>query len=115
MLGTSSSTINRRFKDVAKKQLLGGVRLPKVIAIDEYKGDIDAGKFQLIIADAETHEPIDILPNRKKDTIKENLYKYEADVEMVVMDMNPSFKAAVNQALGWPMIIANCFHFCRYI
>ena len=115
VLGTSSSTIIRRFKDVAKKQLLGGVRLPKVIAIDEYKGDIDAGKFQLIIADAETHEPIDILPNRKKDTIKENLYKYEADVEMVVIDMNPSFKAAVNQALGWPMIIADCFHFCRYI
>jgi len=31
------------------------------------------------------------------------------------MDMNPSFKAAVNQALGRPLIIADRFHFCRYI
>jgi len=115
VLGTSSSTIIRRFKDVAKKQLIDGVRLPKVIAIDEYKGDTDAGKFQLVIADAETHEPIDILPNRKKDTIKEYLYKYGTNVEMVVMDMNHSFKAAVNQALGRPLIIADRFHFCRYI
>ncbi len=115
VLGTSSSTIIRRFQSVAKEQLVSGVRLPKVIAIDEYKGDTDAGKFQLIIANAETHEPIDILPNRRKDTIKDYLYKYGSDVEMVVMDMNPSFKAAVKQALGRPLIIADRFHFCRYI
>ncbi len=113
--GTSSSTIIRRFKDVAEKELAKGVRLPKIIAIDEYKGDTDAGKFQLVIANAVTREPIDILPNRRKDTIKDYLYQYGADVEMVVMDMNPSFKAAVKQALGRPLIIADRFHFCRYI
>ncbi|PAF11726.1 ISL3 family transposase, partial [Shouchella clausii] len=72
-LGTSSSTVIRRFKEVAKDQITSGVRLPKVIAIDEYKGDTDAGTYQLIIANAETHEPIDILPNRRKDTIKDYL------------------------------------------
>lgn len=46
-----------------------------------------------------THEPIDILPNRRKETIKDYLMKYGADVEIVVMDMNPSFKAAVRKAL----------------
>ncbi|WP_430541086.1 hypothetical protein [Sporosarcina thermotolerans] len=65
--GTSSSTVIRRFKEVAKKQMKSGVRLPKAIAIDEYKGDTDAGTYQLIIADAETHEPLDILPNRRKE------------------------------------------------
>ncbi len=45
-----------------------GVQLPEVIAIDEYKADTDEGKYQLIIANA-THEPIDILPNRCKETI----------------------------------------------
>src|SRR5699024_10819611 len=65
-LGTSSATIMRRFKVAAKDHLKTTKRLPKRIAIDEYKGDTDAGKFQLIIADADTHEPIDILPNRKK-------------------------------------------------
>ena len=29
--------------------------------------------------------------------------------------MNPSFKAAVKQALGRPSIIADRFHYCRYI
>src|SRR5690625_7792242 len=34
---------------------------------------------------------------------------------MVVMDMSPSFKAAVDQALGKPIVVADRFHFCRYI
>ena len=38
-------------------------------AIDEYKGDTKAGKYQLIIADGETREPVDILPNRRKKTV----------------------------------------------
>jgi transposase len=115
VLGTSSSTVIRRFKEVAKDHIASGVRLPKIISIDEYKGDTDAGTYQLIIANAETHEPIDILPNRRKDTIKEYLHQYGADVDIVVMDMNPSFKAAVKQALGRPLIIADRFHYCRYI
>lgn len=115
VLGTSSSTVIRRFKEVAKAQMTSGVRLPKAIAIDEYKGDTDAGTYQLIIANAETHEPLDILPNRRKDTIKEYLYRHGADVELVVMDMNPSFKAAVKTALGRPLIVADRFHYCRYI
>lgn len=76
VLGTSPTTVIRRFKKVANKQLVEGVRLPKVIAIDEYKGDTDAGTYQLIIANAETREPIDILSNRKKETIKNCLRQY---------------------------------------
>jgi transposase len=115
VLGTSSSTVIRRFKEVAKDQMTNGVRLPKAIAIDEYKGDTDAGTYQLIIANAETHEPLDILPNRRKDTIKDYLHQYGAEVELVVMDMNPSFKAAVKKALERPVIVADRFHYCRYI
>jgi transposase len=51
VIGTSSSTVIRRFKEVAKDHIASGVRLPKIIAIDEYKGDTDAGTYQLIIAD----------------------------------------------------------------
>ena len=115
VLGTSSATVIRRFKKVVEEQLQEGVHLPKYIAIDEYKGDTDAGTYQLIIANAETHQPIDILPNRRKETIKHYLMKYGAEVEVVVMDMNPSFKAAVRKALNRPVIIADRFHYCRYI
>ncbi|GAA0486876.1 hypothetical protein GCM10008986_10360 [Salinibacillus aidingensis] len=37
------------------------------------------------------------------------------NVEFVVMDMSHSFKAAVDQALGRPIVVADRFHFCRYI
>nr|WP_237262393.1 helix-turn-helix domain-containing protein [Sporosarcina ureae] len=47
VLGTSSSTVIRRFKEVAKNELKTGGRLPKAIAIDGYKGDTDAGTYQL--------------------------------------------------------------------
>ncbi|MFS0688208.1 ISL3 family transposase [Sporosarcina sp. 179-K 8C2 HS] len=115
VLGTSSSTVIRRFKEVSKEQMSQGVRLPKSIAIDEYKGDTDAGKYQLIIADAETKKPLDVLPNRRKETIQDYLRQHGTDVELVVMDMNPSFKAAVKKILGRPVIVADRFHYCRYI
>ena len=113
-LGTSPTTILRRFKGIVT-QMPSGISLPKVIAIDEYKADTDAGTYQLIIADGETHEPIDILPNRRKETIVHYLQQYGANVEKVIMDMNPSFKAAVRKALNRPVIIADRFHYARYI
>ncbi len=37
------------------------------------------------------------------------------NVKMVVMDMNPAFKAAVKELLDRPVIIADRFHYCSYI
>lgn len=114
--GTSASTVVRRFDKLAESVFQEEPNeLPKAIAIDEYKGDTKEGKYQLIIADAVTREPIDILPNRYKKTIKQYLQRHGANVEFVVMDMSPSFKAAVQQALGKPIIVADRFHFVRYI
>lgn len=111
----SSSTVIRRFDRIAQTEIKPVEELPKVIAIDEYKGDTKAGKYQLIIADGITKEPIDILPNRYKKTVKQYLQKYGSHVQVVIMDMSPSFKAAVQEALGRPVIVADRFHFCRYI
>ena len=111
----SASTIVRRFDVLALQELTETATLPRVIAIDEYKGYTREGKYQLIIANLDTKEPIDILPNRKKKTIKHYLQQHGATVEIVVMDMSSSFKAAVQQALSKPVIIADRFHFCRYI
>ncbi|MGG4170146.1 ISL3 family transposase [Rossellomorea vietnamensis] len=114
--GTSASTVVRRFDQLAEVTVNEEAKeLPKVIAIDEYKGDTKEGKYQLIIANGITREPIDILPNRYKDTIKHYLRRYGSQVEVVVMDMSHSFKAAVQQALGKPVIVADRFHFVRYI
>ncbi len=115
VLGTSSTTVMRRFDRLAKSEIKPIERLPKVIAMDEYKGDTREGKFQLIIADGETREPLEILPNRSKKTVKRYLQKHGQDVEIVIMDMSPTFKAAVQQALDQPLIVADRFHFTRYV
>ncbi|MBE3568734.1 MAG: ISL3 family transposase [Bacillales bacterium] len=113
--GTSSTTVIRRFDRLAQTEVKQVESLPPVIAMDEYKGDTKEGKYQVIIADGVTKQPLDILPNRKKKTIKRYLQKYGHQVQVVIMDMSPSFKAAVQDALGKPVIVADRFHFSRYI
>lgn len=113
--GTSPTTVMRRFDTLAAPQWKAVTELPPVIAIDEYKGDTRAGKFQLIIADPVTRQPLDILPDRRADTLKAYLREKGQRVTTVVMDMSHSFKHAVNQALGRPVIIADRFHYCRYV
>ena len=112
---TSHSTAIRRFDEVAAPTLQEVSDLPRVIAIDEYKGDTDEGKYQVVIADGDTKQPLDILPNRSIETVKDYLRKKGSRVEVVIMDMSYAFKSAVQKALGKPIIVADRFHFCRYI
>jgi len=112
---TSPTTVMRRFDTITSSMLQETKQLPKVIAIDEYKGDAGGEKYQTIIADPINRMPLEILPDRKKDTVKQYLKKHGHQVEVVVMDMSPSFKAAVDEALGKPVVVADRFHFCRYI
>ncbi len=112
---TSQKTAIRRFDQIASSSLKKVDTLPRVISIDEYKGDTSAGKYQVIITDGETGTPLDILPNRSVKTVKKYLREKGSEVQMVVMDMSYSFKSAVQQALDNPIIVADRFHFCRYI
>src|SRR5699024_12754768 len=89
-------------------------QLPSVIAIDEYKGDAGGEKYQTIIADPVDRRPLDILPDRRKLTVQKYLQQHGGNVNMVVMDMSPSFKTAVSTELDSPIIIADRIHSCRY-
>ncbi|AQY51945.1 hypothetical protein UE46_13520 [Listeria weihenstephanensis] len=113
--GTTAPKIMRLFDARTEAFSTPPVSLPKVIAIDEFKGDTDKGKFQLIIADPMTRRPIDILENRRAKTIQRYLRERGQQVEMVIMDLSSTFKNAVQQALDKPVIIADSFHFSRYI
>ncbi|SFJ39505.1 Transposase [Halobacillus dabanensis] len=112
---TSQTTAIRRFDEISAPMLKRVDKLPEVIAIDEYKGDTKAGKYQVIIGDGYTGEPLDILPDRSVKTVKQYLQAKGQNVQMVIMDMSHSFKSAVQKALGDPIIVADRFHFCRYI
>ncbi|MBM7684276.1 transposase [Pullulanibacillus pueri] len=112
---TSQTTAIRRFDQISAGTLKEVSELPSVIAIDEYKGDTNEGKYQVIIADGNTGKPLDILPNRSVETVKNYLKEKGSKVKIVVMDMSHSFKSAVKKALNSPIIVADRFHFCRYI
>ncbi|MBC6308231.1 ISL3 family transposase [Listeria sp. FSL L7-1582] len=113
--GTTASKIIRLFDARMGAFSTPPATLPKIIAIDEFKGDTNKGKFQLIIADPITRRPIDILENRSIKTIQRYLRERGQQVEIVIMDLSPAFKSAVQKALCSPLIIADSFHFSRYI
>ena len=112
---TSPTTVMRRFDDMSASMLSKTKQLPEIIAIDEYKGDAGGEKYQTVIADPVERKPLEVLKDRKKETVKAYLRQHGHNVKVVVMDMSPSFKAAVDQALGKPVVVADRFHFCRYI
>ncbi|WP_226038594.1 ISL3 family transposase [Aquibacillus saliphilus] len=90
--------------------------LPRAISIDEFKGDAGGERFQTVIADVENKEIVDVLPDRKVDTIKSYLQSCDTSrTEIVVMDLSKSFKQAVRKALGNPLIIADRFHYMRQV
>ncbi len=111
MCGITPSSLLRLFD---KRELPQRRVLPKVIAIDEFKGDAGNERFQTIIVDVENKEIIEILPDRRVKTVEEYLRNCDTgNVQIVVMDMSRYFKYAVQRALGSPMIIADRFHFMR--
>mgnify|MGYP000930046426 CR=1 FL=1 len=67
--------------------------LPKVLSIDEFKGNASGEKFQCILTDLNQRQVFDILPTRKQ----EDLFAYFAhfrdktNVKHIVMDMSRSY------------------------
>lgn len=67
-----------------------------MIAIDEYKEDSGGENLQTNIA--ALIERLKFCRQGEKETVKKYLQKHGHNVEIVVIDMSPSFKAAVDQA-----------------
>ncbi len=73
-------------------------------------------RFQTVIVDVENKHIIDILEDRKVDTIKKYLRSRDTgQVKIVFMDMSKWFKKAVCDVLDHPLIIADRFHFMRQV
>ncbi|WP_017756557.1 ISL3 family transposase [Calidifontibacillus oryziterrae] len=109
-------TTNRLLRLFDKRDIKKRIVLPRTISIDEFKGDAGGERFQTVIADVENREIVEILPNRKVETIMKYLQSCDTGaVEIVVMDLSKSFKQAVKKALGDPLIIADRFHYMRQV
>jgi transposase len=93
--------------------------LPKILAIDEFKGNAGGHKFQCILADPEKKKILDILPDRKQDALFEYFLQYPIEernkVEYVVMDMSGAFRSTISQCFPNAKVIADKFHVCRLV
>jgi len=89
-LGVSQSTVARwmQLVDYGKP-----TKLPKVLSIDEFRGNTDAGKFQCILTSPKDKTIVDILPDRTAAHILDYLKTFpnRDQVKYVVMDMNKEY------------------------
>ena len=112
-LGVSASTVGRLLNLVSfgKPHLL-----PKVLSIDEFKGDTDRGKFQCIITAPSEKVIVDILPNRYATSLHSYFYTFKnrKEVQYVIMDMNKEYLAIAKQHFPNAKIVIDRFHVSRY-
>ena len=112
-LGVSESTVGRWLMliDYGKPQLL-----PKVLSIDEFKGNTEYGKFQCILTSPVDKRILDILPTRYSSQLYEYLQGFpnRKQVKYIVMDMNKEYLRIAKQLLPEAAVVIDRFHVVRY-
>ena len=112
-LGVSESTVGRwlLLRDYSKP-----AALPRVLSIDEFKGDTEYGKFQCILTSPVEKRIFDILPTRYSAQIYEYLHDFpnRRQVQYVVMDMNRDYLHIAKQLLPQARVVIDRFHVVRY-
>lgn len=91
-------------------------KLPRVLGIDEFKGDANGERFQCILTSPETRQILDILPSRTVSTLQSYLIAFpnRHEVEYVVMDMNRGFRDIARAFFPQAKIVIDRFHVTRY-
>ena len=92
--------------------------LPKVLCIDEFKGNTGYYKYQVSILNAETNKPIDIVECRYKthllDYFKQFPLEERKKVKYIVIDLWKSYKDLAQRYFPNAKIVADRFHYARY-
>lgn len=109
----SSVTAMRYFNQFNQRLTM----LPKVISLDEFKGNSGGQKYNSIIVDPEKRIVLDVLPNR----FENNLIKYfsqfpnKNEVKYFVCDMNPHFRQVAKICFPQATIVADKYHVIRQV
>jgi len=103
-ISVSSSTITR----IAHGHQLLEITQPRVLGVDDwaYRKGVSYGT---ILIDMETSRPIDLLPTRDSQALKNWLLKYN-DVKIVTRDRASSYASAIIEACPNAVQIADRFH-----
>ena len=94
-------------------------RLPEVLCIDEFKGNSGNYKYHVSLMDGKTHKPIDVLECRYTHFLFDYFNKFSLEerrkVKYVILDLWKPYKTVAKQYFPNAKIIADRFHYSRYI
>jgi transposase len=111
--GVSQYTVMRRFDMISFKMM----KLPPVLSIDEFKGNTDAEKYQVILTNPETHEVLDILPKRTEYYLSTYFSKFSKEerqkVKYFVCDMYKPYKEICSTYFKNATLITDKYHWIR--
>lgn len=109
----SGTTAMRYFRYVNHKPAV----LPRILSLDEFKGNSGGEKYNSILADPENHKVIDILPNRYENDLIQYFLQFETrkDVKYFVCDMNPHFRRVAQICFRNALIVADRYHVIRQV
>lgn len=110
---TSSTTIQRLFQWICHKP----PRLPRVLCMDEFKGNTGHEKYQGILVDGTKGTIYDILPSRKQADVEAYFQKFPREererVTYVVIDMCRVYADLLRKYFPNARVVADKFHFAR--
>lgn len=112
-LNVSPSSVCRWMKLVNYSRMS---KLPEVLSIDEFKGDTDGEKFQVLLADPKRRKVLDILSTRKETELKNYFlgYKGRDKVKYIIMDMYKPYMRIAKELFPKAKIVIDRFHMIRY-
>ena len=113
MTGVSIYTVIRRFDLVS----CSVTELPRALGIDEFKGNTEGEKYQVILTDLENGRVIDILPSRKTAVLTRYFKKFpkkERDkVEYFVCDMYSAYRDMKRTFFKKATLVVDRYHWIR--
>lgn len=94
-------------------------KLPRVLSIDEFKGNAGGRKYQCILADPRKRKILDILPSKNSEELITYFLHFplaeRKQVQYLVMDMSLQFRDVMTSCFPEAKVITDKFHVCRYV
>jgi transposase len=90
--------------------------LPKVLGIDEFKGNTGHEKYQCIITDPENRTIIDILPNRYKADLTSYFLKFDTSkTSLFISDMWGTYRDLAKELFNNATYVVDKYHYARQV
>lgn len=108
----SVSTVIRMFDVIGSPK----VSMPKVLSIDEFKGNAGKEKYQCIITDPENSTILDILPTRHKNDLICYFKKFDrSKTKYFVSDMWSAYEDISKTFFKQAIFVVDKYHFIRQV